>query len=124
MAQHFYPSRFSCAVVKARICAVSSKLGDGFSSSDATQATGQWCRLRMYNVRGCGICNRVRWGRVAQLKCLTSHPLLVHTPFVVAVSQDLTTYDYIVQEQRKERERKERRRKLKVRVLVGSARWG
>ena len=28
------------------------------------------------------------------------------------VSQDLTTYDYIVQEQRKERERKERRRKL------------
>eukprot|EP00752_Nemacystus_decipiens_P009887 g8820.t1 len=29
------------------------------------------------------------------------------------ISQDLTTYDYIVQEQRKERERKERRRKLK-----------
>lgn len=29
-----------------------------------------------------------------------------------AVSQDLTTYDYIVQEQRKERERREQRRKL------------
>lgn len=29
-----------------------------------------------------------------------------------AVSQDLTTYDYIVQEQQKERERKERRRKV------------
>eukprot|EP00903_Cladosiphon_okamuranus_P013911 g12939.t1 len=32
---------------------------------------------------------------------------------IMLISQDLTTYDYIVQEQRKERERKERRRKLK-----------
>lgn len=31
---------------------------------------------------------------------------------VLPVSQDLTTYDYIVQEQRKERERKERRKKF------------
>ncbi|CAM9439602.1 unnamed protein product [Ascophyllum nodosum] len=31
---------------------------------------------------------------------------------VMLLSQDLTTYDYIVQEQRKDRERKERRRKL------------
>ncbi|CAM9134649.1 unnamed protein product [Laminaria digitata] len=31
---------------------------------------------------------------------------------VMLISQDLTTYDYIVQEQRKERERREQRRKL------------
>ena len=52
-----------------------------------------------------------------------SHLLLQTLLF--AVSQDLTTYDYIVQEQRKERERKERRRKLKVRILrCFLARWG
>lgn len=32
----------------------------------------------------------------------------------------MTTYDYIVQEQRKERERKERRKKMKVMSNVGT----
>lgn len=47
---------------------------------------------------------------------------LNHVPRLIpAVSQDLTTYDYIVQEQRKERERREQRRKLeKVCARTGS----
>lgn len=45
-------------------------------------------------------------------------PLGLSPSPAATVSQDLTTYDYIVQEQRKERERKEKRRKVeKVRVL-------